>query len=108
MATDFGRWVFLWLSVTAAIGFSPVRHDLVGFLDRTLPRALSTAFRSGGETILRPRGGWAASTSWCIGLLACSLFCVPVPAYAMEGCCTWQFVMSFSMISRVARLLLGN
>jgi hypothetical protein len=108
MATDFGRWVFLWLSAAAAIAFSPLRHDLVEFVDRALPRALSTAFRDSNEQILRPRSGGATSRSWCIGLLACSLFCLPVPAYAMEGCCTLQFVLSFSMISRVVRLLLGN
>ena len=105
MATDFGRWIFLWLAVAAGITFSPVRHDLIAFVGRALPGALTTALRNASERVLAAP---TASRFWCVGLLACSIFCVPLPAYVMEGCCTVRYVMGFSLAARVVRLVLGR
>jgi hypothetical protein len=104
MATDFGRWVFLWLAVSSGVVFSQARHDVIVFVDRALPRGLPGMIAAPGRAVPgRPR----VSRSWCVGLLAASLFCVPLPAYVMEGCCTLRYVMSFSLVTRLVRLVLG-
>jgi hypothetical protein len=103
MATDFGRWTFQWLAVAAGIAFSPARHDLIAFAGRALPGALTAALGDASGRVLA-----AASRSWCVGLLACAIFCVPLPAYVMEGCCTVRYVMGFSLAARVVRLVLGH
>jgi hypothetical protein len=108
MATDYGRWIFLWLAVSAGVAFSPGRDDLIAFVGRALPRAFSTALSHASLRVQRWGAAHPASASWCIGLLTCSLFCVPLPAYVMEGCCTTRYVMGFSLIARVVRLLLGT
>ncbi|MBI3403340.1 MAG: hypothetical protein HY048_18165 [Acidobacteria bacterium] len=108
MATDFGRWIFLWLAVAAVIAFSPARHDFVDFAGRALPRAVSTPLRGASLRVQRWGAARLTSRSWCIGILACSLFCVPLPAYVMEGCCSVRYVMGFSLAAGVVGLMLGQ
>lgn len=108
MATDFGRWVFLWIATSAGIVFSPVGGDLIELADRALPRPIAIVLRRARAGTPRQGSPWTASRSWCVGLLAGSLFLVPLPAYVMEGCCTVRYVMSFSVAARVVRLVLGH
>jgi hypothetical protein len=102
MATDYGRWVFLWLATSAGIVFSAARHDVIAFADRALPGGIAAALAR-----IRQASGRTSPRSWRAALLAISLFVVPLPAYLMEGCCTVRFVMNFSLAMRLVRLLFG-
>ena len=107
MATDFGRWVFLWLAASAAVVFSPRRLELLAFIARVLPGSVTTAIRGACRQATDRWTARAPSRAWCVGLLAGSLFCLPLPTYAMEGCCTWRVVTSFSLAARLLSLAFG-
>jgi hypothetical protein len=111
LGSDYGRWIFIWLSFSAGLVFSDSRRAWVDTIASVAPRVVRDAawasadrvYRSIRRILDRPFRELSPLT-----VLSVSLLLLPLPSLMMQACCrfdVFQFSLAFKLGHLLSRIL---